>query len=373
LPSSALRRRASRRFTPLRVEWLERREVLTAIDLATINVTADAHSYTEGQTAWFTFTLAKPAPQAFQLDLLLSGGPAGPTGYVLPIAQGETAIHVDFPTDDNVTPGDSYTLNLAITGSSQTGPSPAGPFDSAATRVLDNDGIGAPLGPASPGSFLESFSGPSGPTGPSSLIINEPDDAYEGTPFQITGTISPPGDYPLNHWLEYDYGGFEYDYLTGSFSVWLLIPDDGPSPGNDTPSDVTDVEMLVWGEDPEAAVSAEVQVTVHNVNPGFYNEYGQFLIDIYDYPPGGPDFVVSGLFYDPGSPDDHEVTIDWGDGSAPTVFVPINDTVAATHRYVPDGLDHTITITVEDDDTGSGTYVEEISMYLLDLDNDADK
>jgi hypothetical protein len=154
--------------------------------------------------------------------------------------------------------------------------------------------------------------------------------------------------------------------------VWLLIPDDGPSPGNDTPSDVTDVEMLVWGEDPEAAVSAEVQVTVHNVNPGFYNEYGQFLIDIYDYPPGGPDFVVSGPFYDPGSPDDHEVTIDWGDGSAPTVFVPINDTVAATHHYAPDGLDHTITVTVEDDDTGSGTYSEEISMYLLDLDNDAD-
>jgi hypothetical protein len=156
-------------FTPLRVEWLERRELLTAIDLATINVTADAHRYTEGQTAWFTFTLAKPALQAFQLDLLLSGGPQGPTGYVLPIAQGETSIHVDFPTSDNFMPGDSYTLNLAITGSSQTGPSSAGPFDSAATRVLDNDGgVESPLGPLGPGGFLESFSGPSGPTGPSS-------------------------------------------------------------------------------------------------------------------------------------------------------------------------------------------------------------
>jgi hypothetical protein len=163
------------------------------------------------------------------------------------------------------------------------------------------------------------------------------------------------------------------------FSVWLRIPDDGPGPENDPDPKVEeiDVEIEVWGEDEQAKVSNSTTLNVHNVDPTFIDPYSdpedpEYLIDIYDYPPGGPDFVVSGVFYDPGSLDTHVITIDWGDGTAPTVFVPINYSVAATHRYAPDGLDHTITVTVVDDDTGIGTYTEEISMYLLDLDNDAD-
>jgi hypothetical protein len=82
---------------------------------------------------------------------LLSGGPAGPTGYVLPISKGETSVHVEFPTKDNFTPDDGYVLDLAITGGSKLGPK--GPFDSASTEILDDDG----------GIAVESFSGPTGP------------------------------------------------------------------------------------------------------------------------------------------------------------------------------------------------------------------
>ncbi|MCI0361788.1 MAG: hypothetical protein L0211_25155 [Planctomycetaceae bacterium] len=316
--------------------------------LTGVSVEADAPSYIEGQTAWFSFWLSEPAPESFQLDLLVSG-PAGPTGYVMPIAQGQTSAHVDFPTTDNSTPGDSYTLSLAITGSSE--PGATGPFDSALTQILDNDGGGA--------------SGQSGPGGPVTITFDEPPQIYEGIPFVLTGTISPPGYDGFDHLVDYDYGGCSFDPQSGEFGVWLLIPDDGPDPEDDTPSPVEqiEIEMQAWG------ASATTTLTVHNVAPSFYNQYNQLLIDIYDYPPGGPSFVVSGGFYDPGS-DTHVVTIDWGDESAPTV-IPNGEILSASHTYEPDGGNYTITVTATDDDTGVGTYTETISMYLLDLDNDA--
>ncbi len=295
---------------------------------------------------------------------MLTGGPEGPKGYVLPIAKGEASIHVPFPTKDNSTPDDGYELDLAITGSSKGGP--AGPFDSASTFILDDD---------SGEGMFESLSGPSGPTGPSSITLNQPPDANEGTPFQLTGTISPTGYYPLNYSVDYNYGGFQFNPQTGAFSVWLLISDDGPIPEDDTPSPVEEIpiEMHVWGYDPQGAVSDETIVTVHNVDPSFIDPYsGEFLIDIYDYPPGGPSFNVSGYFRDDGTPDTHVVTIDWGDDSEPTVFVPQGWQISASHRYEPDGGTYTITVFAEDDDTGVGIYAETISMYLLDLDNDAD-
>ncbi len=134
--------------------------------LTGVTVLADAPDYFEGETVGYRFTLDQPAPQGYYLDLLLSGGPAGPTGYVLPIAEGETTIHVDLPTTDNIAPGDSYTLSLTITGSSEK-KGPKGPFDTASTKIIDDDGIAE-------NNFLTSTestgssgpSGPSGPTGP---------------------------------------------------------------------------------------------------------------------------------------------------------------------------------------------------------------
>ena len=151
-------RRWAARHRKLVVEQLEPLNMLTGI-----TVEADAPSCVEGETAWFTFTLSEPAPEAFSIDLLLSGGPAGPTGYVMPIAQGQTSAHVDFPTTDNSTPDDSYTLNLEITGSSQSGPS--GPFDSASTEIVDNDGQSGPSGPSGP-TVEVSASGPAHEVGP---------------------------------------------------------------------------------------------------------------------------------------------------------------------------------------------------------------
>ncbi|MCI0360194.1 MAG: hypothetical protein L0211_17085, partial [Planctomycetaceae bacterium] len=175
------------------MESLEGRQLLTGI-----TVEADAPSYIEGQTAWFMFTFDQPAPQAFQLDLLVSGGPGGPTGYVMPVAQGQTTAHVDFPTEGNSTPGDSYILNRAITGSSEPGAS--GPYDSAATEILDDDGG-------------------SGSGGPFSITFDELPQAYEGIPFVITGTVSPPGYDGFDHLVDYDYGGCSFDPQTGDFAV----------------------------------------------------------------------------------------------------------------------------------------------------------
>jgi len=213
------------------------------------------------------------------------------------------------------------------------------------------------------------------------VTLNQPADAFEGTHFQLTGTILPPYS-SFNYSVTGNYGGMQYDPQTGNFSVWILFMDDGPIPEDDTPSDVEEieVEMQVWasGSPPGSGVSDSKMVTVHNVDPRLVDpdygdpEDGYLLIDIYDYPPGGPDFIISGFFLDDGTQDEHVVTITWGDGSAPTEFVPEDLSISASHHYKPDGGSYTITVTVEDDDTGFTEHSETISMYRLDLDNDAD-
>ena len=213
-----------------------------------------------------------------------------------------------------------------------------------------------------------------GSSGPQSVTLDAPSgEASEGIPFQLTGTILPAGYYSFEYTIEHNYGAFNYDPQTGAFSVYVLIPDDGPSPGNGTPWDIETITMNVYAVGQQSpAASDDVDVTVNNMAPTFIHpEYGgQLLIDIYDYPLGGPYAVVNGNIHDYGSQDQHIVTIDWGDGSPLEIF-PLQGSIAGTHRYAPDGGDYTITVTVEDDDTGIAVYSELFDMYLLDLDVDS--
>ena len=65
---------------------------------------------------------------------------------------------------------------------------------------------------------------------------------------------------------------------------------------------------------------------------------------------------LTGSFADPGSLDSHKVLIDWGDGSsetlAPAIGVGTRNFVA-THQYF-DNDDYSVSVTVTDDDLGSG-------------------
>jgi hypothetical protein len=73
--------------------------------------------------------------------------------------------------------------------------------------------------------------------------------------------------------------------------------------------------------------------------------------------------VLSGTFVDPGLADTFTVAIDWGDGSSPTVLELLDGEreFEATHQYLDDdptgvsGTVYTISVTVTDDDTDSGS------------------
>ena len=78
--------------------------------------------------------------------------------------------------------------------------------------------------------------------------------------------------------------------------------------------------------------------------------------------------TLHGSFAEPGVLDTHQVTIDWGDGTEETLDLTLGDLeFTATHRYLDDGpspggttppsasFDYQIEVTVEDDDTGTGT------------------
>src|SRR5262249_10310046 len=86
--------------------------------------------------------------------------------------------------------------------------------------------------------------------------------------------------------------------------------DDGPFPGNGTPSATETVTAKVT-DDGGASGSGTTTVTVNNVAPT--NVQVSFSSPTIDE---GGTATVTGSFTDPGTQDLHTVVIDWGDGSA---------------------------------------------------------
>ncbi len=103
-------------------------------------------------------------------------------------------------------------------------------------------------------------------------------------------------------------------------------------------------------EDAGAGVSdsATFQVTVANVAPVVTAPANQTASE------GSSSSFALGSFTDPGDDDPWEVTVDWGDGSADTVFNEgaAGAIAAKTHTYADDGS-FTVTVTV-DEDAGAG-------------------
>ncbi|MBP7474929.1 MAG: hypothetical protein KA810_06680, partial [Pyrinomonadaceae bacterium] len=81
---------------------------------------------------------------------------------------------------------------------------------------------------------------------------------------------------------------------------------------------------------------------------------------------------LSGGFTDPGTLDTHTVTINWGDGSAlqtlPTLGAGVTTIPATSHTYLDDNPSgtasdiYTITVTVIDDDTGTGSNTTSVTV-----------
>jgi len=80
--------------------------------------------------------------------------------------------------------------------------------------------------------------------------------------------------------------------------------------------------------------------------------------------------TLEALFTDPGWPDTHTASVNWGDGITTTAEISETNeppqaqgTVTATHNYLTPGT-YTIAITVTDDDGGTGTASTEIVVEL---------
>ena len=77
----------------------------------------------------------------------------------------------------------------------------------------------------------------------------------------------------------------------------------------------------------------------------------------------GSPATVSAQFSDPGSLDTHTAVVDWGDGQQ-TIVGPVSGPFNPTHVYAESGI-YSLTVTVTDDDGGSGT--KSAAMTVLNL------
>ncbi len=222
--------------------------------------------------------------------------------------------------------------------------------------------------------------GGGGSGGSLTVSLSVPANVNEGEPFTLTGSINTTGSYQVNGAIDWGVtageGPTTFSVTTnpnGTFTVSHRYVDDGPDPGNGTPQDLQAITAtgtatpMMPGGGGNLSVTGSTSTTIHNVAP-------TPVFDIYNYMPvGGPWWVASGTFQDVGLTDKGSLDIDWGDGSPHVTGNDLNvgSTFSLMHRYPPDGLSYTITITITDDDTGSATYSKGFPLYLLDLDNDA--
>ncbi len=90
---------------------------------------------------------------------------------------------------------------------------------------------------------------------------------------------------------------------------------------------------------------ANTSVTVNNVAPVITSASGDSILE------GGTASVSAG-YTDVGTLDTHEATIDWGDSTSDGPSAVSGGSVSGSHAYGDNGT-YTVTITVEDDDTGT--------------------
>lgn len=124
--------RGASRQRKLRVESLESRAMLTAVE--EISLSVGSWEYTEGDTTQFTVHFSPATDEAVALDYELVGDSTA-TGTIS-VASGENSAPADFLLPQDGTPEADYTLELRITAINGT---PLDPPLSVSTTVHDDD------------------------------------------------------------------------------------------------------------------------------------------------------------------------------------------------------------------------------------------
>ncbi len=187
----------------------------------------------------------------------------------------------------------------------------------------------------------------------------------EGNTSTLSGSLVDPSEGDTLA-LQIDWGDGSpvetYSDLTPgeSFSYDHVYEDDGLTPGG-SPSHDYDVSVVI-SDDAGGSNSYPLTVRVNNVSPL------TVTLEDLDRVDENEEVTLQGSFADPGVLDTHVVTIDWGDGDQDTIDLAVGELqFQATHRYLDDGPSpggtvpssavfyYSIQVTVEDDDTGTGT------------------
>ena len=134
------------------------------------------------------------------------------------------------------------------------------------------------------------------------------------------------------------------DSESGTFTASHQYLDDDPSV---TPSDTYIVTVTVTDDDTVSGTDT-APVTVNNLDPTVEAGTDQTVNE------GDTVSLDPASYSDTGTQDTHTASIEWGDGTAPDEGAVSGGIVPGSHTYVDNGL-NTATITVTDDDTGTGT------------------
>ncbi|MFV2069495.1 MAG: hypothetical protein ACC645_21225, partial [Pirellulales bacterium] len=166
----------------------------------------------------------------------------------------------------------------------------------------------------------------------------------------LTGSYSDVGTQDT-HELTIDWGEGAPQTVAvsgGSFDITHQYLDDNPS---GTPSDLYTIGVTLTDDDTGTDIGSTT-TTVTNVAPAI--TVTSTNAPITDKAVEGEDVTLTLEFDDPGTLDVHTVTIDWDDSSGDQVMVlPVGQrTLTVDHAFQEGGI-FTISVAVEDDDTGS--------------------
>lgn len=203
----------------------------------------------------------------------------------------------------------------------------------------------------------------------------------EGEMLSISGTFDDPGTSDTHRlWLEIDLNS-DGDYddpneshsislsADGTFSYEWTIDDDGAKFdtegnvlwGNETPSDTLNLQVTATDDDGGSAAALDTLV-LKNVAPQYeVDENGLPIVNV-DFEIDDDGFVTGAVvnfeFRDDGQLDQHQLVVEWGDGS--TSSATVGDSVESVELALS-GIDDVgslfpITVRVSDDDLGSATH-----------------
>jgi len=273
-----------------------------------------------------------------------------------------TATHFfgdDGPAPGNGTSADTYTVGITVTDSD------TGTTNNSATVIVQN------VAPT-----ISNVTGPQtiDENGTATVSFNIND---QGLLDRFNATVNwGDGSSTLATGLEFGVisSGTDWSWDGALLTTFHQFTDDGPSPGNNTASDLYTVAITVSDDDTGTA-TASAFVTVNNLSPTIANLTGAQTIN------EGDTATISFNLDDVGTQDVLTVTVNWGDpNSSPLVVTGLtlqadasganwtwNATTrlfTATHAYEDDGAAPgngtasdlaSISVTVADDDTNSAS------------------